>query len=86
MVYWFIGSSVYLPLRTLFFNLCSSVCIGGSKAWRFIRAVSGDNAYDLYLARQRERDAWDSLLSPQEFYRRRVERKYNNKDSPARCC
>jgi uncharacterized short protein YbdD (DUF466 family) len=51
--------------------------------WNWIREVSGDNAYELYLERPRERDAWNSLLSPAEFYRRRVELKYSR---PSRCC
>ncbi|HKZ52782.1 MAG TPA: CstA-like transporter-associated (seleno)protein [Candidatus Acidoferrales bacterium] len=54
-----------------------------SRVWHWIRDVSGDNAYELYLQRQREEDAGDGLLSAEEFYRRRVERKYSR---PSRCC
>ena len=54
-----------------------------ASVWQWLREVSGDAAYERYLAR----DAGDPApLSPGEFYRQRLERKYNNKDSPARCC
>jgi uncharacterized short protein YbdD (DUF466 family) len=55
-------------------------------AWGWLREVSGDNAYDLYLLRHQAKGARDGLLSASEFYCWRVEGKYNNKDSPARCC
>lgn len=83
MVYRFISSSVYPQARKLFFNLCSSVFICGFRVWEFVRTVSGDDAYECYIATRAESEP---RLSPGEFYRQRLERKYNNKDSPARCC
>jgi len=56
-----------------------------SRCWQFVRAVSGDNAYELYIERHGKKGVCDSLLSPQEFYRRQVERKYNGA-TPSRCC
>ena len=70
--------------------------IGGwmSSAWRWLREVSGDAAYERYLTRAasarvtlsepdgRAKGA-PSLLTPAEFYRRRVEHKYSR---PCRCC
>jgi len=65
--------------------------------WEWLREVSGDDAYERYLrhaasarvtlsepAGRAEGSA--SLLTPAEFYYQRMERKYNSKDSPARCC
>lgn len=57
--------------------------IRGFKLWQFVRTVSGDDAYESYLATRAESEP---RLSPGEFYHRRMERKYNNKDCPARCC
>jgi len=54
-------------------------------AWRWLRAVSGDDAYERYLERQ-QRDGADEVLARREFYSQRVERRYNNKDNPSRCC
>lgn len=54
-------------------------------AWQWLRAVSGDDAYERYVAYQR-RTGRGEVPSRQDFYRQRLERKYNNKDSPARCC
>lgn len=56
-----------------------------SSVWQWLRQVSGDDAYERYLERQ-QREGASNILSRQEFYRRRVERRYNNKDNPARCC
>lgn len=53
--------------------------------WAGVRELTGDSAYEQYLARQRGKGNCD-LLSREEFYRQRLERKYNRKDSPARCC
>jgi uncharacterized short protein YbdD (DUF466 family) len=48
--------------------------------WRWLRAVSGDDAYERYAATL----AGDEpCLSPGEFYRQRLERKYSR---PCRCC
>lgn len=58
---------------------------GLAALWAGIREVSGDSAYERYLERQRRRGE-HRRLSPEEFYRQRLERKYNRKDSPARCC
>lgn len=54
-------------------------------AWQWLRAVSGDDAYERYLERA-HRQGETEVLSRQEFYRAHVERRYNNKGNPARCC
>jgi len=69
-------------------NLCLSVCICGSKCFSCLRAVLDDDAYDRYLTRRSsvipsEVEGSACLLSPAEFYRLRLERKYSR---PNRCC
>lgn len=56
-----------------------------SALWSGIRQLTGDNAYEHYLEQQKQKGSGD-ILSREEFYRQRLERKYNNKDSPSRCC
>ena len=60
--------------------------------WRWLRAVLDDDAYDRYLThrvtlseaeRQRGGVEGSAALSPSEFYRLRLERKYSR---PTRCC
>lgn len=48
--------------------------------WRFLREVSGDAAYESYLAAHAD---GSPPLSASEFYRQRLERKYSR---PCRCC
>ena len=94
MVNWLIGSSVNRQLRASFSYLCSSVprlslgmvsvsrsmFIRGSNAWRFVRQVSGDDAYENYVA---TRNDAEPRLTPGEFYHQRMERKFTG---PCRCC
>lgn len=49
-------------------------------AWRWLRDVSGDAAYESYLAKHADTEP---RLSPGEFYHQRMERKYSR---PCRCC
>jgi uncharacterized short protein YbdD (DUF466 family) len=56
-----------------------------ASAWRWLRQASGDDAYERYLERQQREGATD-VLSREEFYCQRLERRYNNKDNPSRCC
>jgi len=80
MVDGLIGLLVNRQLRASFTHLCSSVFICGSKLWQLVRTVSGDAAYEHYVA---TRNDAEPLLSPGEFYHRRMERKYSR---PCRCC
>ena len=54
--------------------------------WEGIREVTGDNAYELYVARQRKKDPGCPVPTREEFYTQRVEHKFNDKDNPSRCC
>ncbi len=51
--------------------------------WHWLRAVSGDDAYERYCERQRR--LGETLLSAREFYRWQLEHKYNSA-TPSRCC
>ncbi len=51
----------------------------GSAAWRFLRAWSGDAAYEAYLARAGE----GRHLDRKSFYLQSLERRYR---TPNRCC
>lgn len=51
--------------------------------WRFIRRVSGDDAYECYLRHHAEAHPRESVLSAKEFFRQEQERKW---EGVRRCC
>lgn len=51
--------------------------------WRFIRRVSGDDAYERYLRHHAEAHPGETALGRKEFFRREQERKWNG---VRRCC
>ncbi len=53
------------------------------KAWRFVRRVSGDDAYERYLQHHAEAHPEHSPLSRKEFFRREQDRKWGG---VRRCC
>jgi uncharacterized short protein YbdD (DUF466 family) len=53
------------------------------RAWRTLREVSGDDAYERYLAHRRSHAATDPPLSRAEFFRAEQRRKW---DGVKRCC
>ena len=54
------------------------------RAWATLRALSGDDAYERYLAHRRAKHAAEAPpLSRAEFYRAEQERKW---DGVKRCC
>lgn len=54
--------------------------------WGLVRTVSGDDAYERYLAHHWEKHAHEGPpLNRKEFYRRRLEHKYDPAN-PSRCC
>ena len=54
------------------------------RAWRALREVSGDDAYERYVAHRRSAHASDAPpLSRAEFFRAEQERKW---DGVKRCC
>ncbi len=54
--------------------------------WSGFRELTGDSAYELYVARQRQKNPDCPVPSREEFYRQRMESKFNDKDNPSRCC
>jgi len=51
--------------------------------WKYLRQVSGDDAYERYLAHQRQMHIGGTVLTRQQFFRRRQEEKWNR---VSRCC
>jgi uncharacterized short protein YbdD (DUF466 family) len=49
-----------------------------ARAWRAVRVLTGDAAYEIYLAR-----AGETPLSREAFYLDRLQRRYRG---PNRCC
>ncbi len=52
-------------------------------AWRWLRAVSGDDAYERYLAHHVREHAGRPALSRRAFYRESQQRKWSG---VSRCC
>ena len=50
-------------------------------AWRYLKEISGENAYDHYLAVHNSTHPGKSPMSRAEFYRRRQDELYNNPGS-----
>ena len=53
------------------------------KFWRFIRRLSGDDAYERYLSHGCQCHAGEPPLSRREFFKREQERKWGG---IRRCC
>jgi uncharacterized short protein YbdD (DUF466 family) len=56
----------------------------GTRCWRALRALTGDDAYERYLAHLSRRHPGQTPLSAATFYLREQERRWNN--GPNRCC
>lgn len=54
------------------------------RIWQFIRRLSGDDAYERYLAHQRLAHPDARPLDRQAFYVHEQERRFS--DGPTRCC
>ena len=54
--------------------------------WEGIREVTGDNAYEKYVERMQAKNPGCPVPTREEFYKQRVEHKFNDKDNPSRCC
>jgi uncharacterized short protein YbdD (DUF466 family) len=53
------------------------------RVWKWLRAVSGDAAYENYVRQAEQGGAEARLLSPREFYLDALHRRYN---TVSRCC
>lgn len=50
-------------------------------AWEYLKEISGENAYDRYLAVHAATHPGKPVMSRSEFYRHRQDEKYNNPGS-----
>jgi uncharacterized short protein YbdD (DUF466 family) len=53
------------------------------RTWAALRAITGDDAYDRYLAHRRLRHPSERALDRDAFYRSELERRWKQ---PGRCC
>jgi uncharacterized short protein YbdD (DUF466 family) len=53
------------------------------QAWRLLRQVTGDDAYDRYLAHQTHHHHGEQPLTRAEFYRQQLDRRWRGVN---RCC
>lgn len=51
--------------------------------WNFVRQVSGDDAYERYLAHQRAHHSDTRPMTRREYFKRRQDEKWNK---ISRCC
>ena len=51
--------------------------------WRFIRTVSGDDAYERYLAHHAAHHTGEPLMTPKEYFCERQRQKWTG---VSRCC
>jgi uncharacterized short protein YbdD (DUF466 family) len=54
-----------------------------TRAWRWLREVSGDDAYERYMAHHADSHAEQPLMSRSAFYDERQRRKWSG---VSRCC
>jgi uncharacterized short protein YbdD (DUF466 family) len=55
-----------------------------ARAWRALRSLSGDDAYERYREHARQHPAGPALLDRRRFYLREQERRFNG--GPTSCC
>ena len=56
---------------------------GFAAVWRYLREVSGDDAYERYLAHHATHHAGETPLTPKEYFAERQRRKWTG---VTRCC
>ncbi len=54
-----------------------------SRLWRYVRQISGDDAYERYLKHHAEAHPGEPPLACKDFYQRELERKWSG---VKRCC
>lgn len=55
-----------------------------ARAWHALRAITGDDAYERYLAHQSREHPGERPLDRRSFYVREQERRFSG--GPTRCC
>ena len=53
------------------------------KIWQYLRQVSGDDAYERYLAHHRQAHAGEPPMTQEQFFRKRQDEKWSK---ISRCC
>jgi len=61
----------------------SRLAAGWRRLWAVLRAVTGDDAYERYLAHRCARHPGERALDRAGFYRAELERRWRR---PGRCC
>ena len=61
----------------------SAISAACRRIWAGLRALTGDDAYERYLAHRQLRHPGEPLLPRDEFYRAELERRWVQ---PGRCC
>jgi uncharacterized short protein YbdD (DUF466 family) len=51
--------------------------------WHYLRQVTGDDAYERYVAHQQLAHAGEPALTPQQFFKKRQDEKWSK---VSRCC
>lgn len=53
------------------------------KIWQYLRQVSGDDAYERYLAHHRQTHPGEPPMTQEQFFRKRQDEKWSK---VSRCC
>jgi uncharacterized short protein YbdD (DUF466 family) len=53
------------------------------RAWQYLRQVTGDDAYERYVAHHGERHPGETLLTREQYFRQRQDEKWSK---ISRCC
>jgi uncharacterized short protein YbdD (DUF466 family) len=63
--------------------LAGTTCRGLAAGWRYLREVSGDDAYERYLVHHAAHHAGETPLTPKEYFAERQRQKWSG---VTRCC
>ncbi len=61
----------------------SGMAFGLKRAWSYLREVTGDDAYERYLAHQQQTHPDQTPLTRDQYFRERQDRKWSK---VSRCC
>jgi len=60
-----------------------AIANGLRQAWQYLRQVTGDDAYERYVAHSRQAHPGETPLTRQQYFRKRQEEKWSK---VSRCC
>lgn len=64
-------------------GLSARIRLAARQAWRFVRELSGDDAYERYLRHHRQHHPGERAMTRKEYVRFREEQKWSR---ISRCC